>query len=60
VQLVELSNLVVGIRLFNQEIGKGGAGLLKVVELLNNDAASIKELIFHEVEDISEQCEKYS
>lgn len=30
IQLVELSNLVIGIRLFNQEIGKGGSGLLKV------------------------------
>lgn len=59
VQLVELSNLVVGIRLFNQEIGKGGAGLLKINELLSSDSGSVKELIFREVEDITEQCEKY-
>ena len=33
-QLVELSNLVVGIRLFNQEIAKGGAGLTSIATLL--------------------------
>ena len=42
VQLVELSNLVIGIRLFNQEIGKGGAGLLKVIDLLNNEAGPVQ------------------
>ena len=41
--------------MFNQEIGKGGAGLLKINELLNNDSAEVKELIFREVEDITEQ-----
>ena len=56
VQLVELANLVVGIRIFNQEIGKGGAGLLKVNELLSNDSTSIKDLIYREVDDITEQC----
>lgn len=59
VQLVELSNLVIGIRLFNQEIGKGGSGLLKVGELLDNAAALTKEQIFREVEDVTELCEKY-
>ena len=48
--------MVIGIRLFNQEIGKGGSGLLKVSELLSNDSTSIKEMIFKEVEDITEQC----
>lgn len=59
IQLVELSNLVIGIRLFNQEIGKGGSGLLKASELLNNEASAIKEEVFREVEDITEQCERY-
>jgi len=49
----------VGIRLFNQEIGKGGAGLLKVHELLANDSTQIKEEVFREVEEITEQGEKY-
>ena len=44
-----------GIRLFNQEIGKGGAGLLKVHELLANDSTQIKEEVFREVEEITEQ-----
>ena len=34
--------------------------MLKVSELLNNDSTSIKDLIFQEVEDITEQCEKYT
>lgn len=46
---MELSNLVIGIRLFNQEIGKGGSGLLKVSDLLNNEASAIKAEIFREV-----------
>lgn len=50
---------MIGIRLFNQEIGKGGSGLLKASELLNNEASAIKEEIFREVEDITEQCERY-
>jgi hypothetical protein len=44
-----LSNLVIGIRLFNQEIGKGGSGLLRVGDLLNIDAVGTKEQIFNEV-----------
>jgi hypothetical protein len=52
--------LVVGIRLFNKEIGKGGSGLLGLGDLLNVDALSVKEESFKEVEDVTEQCEKYS
>lgn len=59
IQLVELSNLVIGIRLFNQEIGKGGSGLLKASELLNNQAQNVREEVFKEVEDVTELCEKY-
>jgi hypothetical protein len=31
-QLAEMANIVLGIRLFNKEIGKGGAGLGDVDE----------------------------
>jgi len=34
-ELVEMSNLIIGIRLFNQEIGKGGASLTPVEQLVN-------------------------
>jgi len=34
-QLAELSNLVIGIRLFNKEIKKGGASLSSVEELVD-------------------------
>jgi len=35
-QLVELSNLVIGIRLFNKEINKGGSSLASVKELVEH------------------------
>lgn len=50
---MELSNLVVGIRLFNQEIGKGGAGLFKVEDILNAHSGSLREEAFQELEEIS-------
>jgi hypothetical protein len=54
-QLVELANLVIGIRLFNQEIAKGGAGLAKITALLNFESRGIKDLAYKELEDITEQ-----
>lgn len=34
-QLLELSNIVLGIRLFNKEIDKGGVGLMTFEELID-------------------------
>lgn len=51
---------MIGIRLFNQEIGKGGAALLKVNELLENGSTEAKLEIFREVEEVTEQAEKYA
>ena len=40
-QLCELSNLVIGIRLFNKEIVKGGTSLTKVTELIEHEARNL-------------------
>lgn len=44
-QLVELSNLVIGIRLFNKEIGKGGISLTSFNDLLNYNGRDILDHI---------------
>jgi len=44
-QLVELSNLVIGIRLFNKEIGKGGVSLTSFNDLLNYNGRDILDHI---------------
>lgn len=40
-QLCELSNLVIGIRLFNKEIVKGGTSLTKVSDLIEHAARNL-------------------
>lgn len=40
-QLVELANLVVGIRLFNKEIGKGGLSLNPISNLTNHEGRNL-------------------
>lgn len=44
--MVELANLVIGIRLFNQEIAKGGAGLKRTGELLDIQSKYIRDKAF--------------
>ena len=44
-QLHELANIVLGIRLFNREIGKGGAGLPTVEEDVYQAVLELKEAI---------------
>lgn len=40
-QLCELSNIVIGIRLFNREIGKGGVGLESFHDIVNHPARAL-------------------
>ena len=40
-QLCELSNIVIGIRLFNRDIGKGGVGLESFLDIINHPARSL-------------------
>jgi len=59
-QLVELSNLVIGIRLFNKEIGKGGVTLPPMQELLEHAGRELLDRIRKEVIDIIEHCDDYT
>ena len=43
--MVELANLVVGIRLFNKEIGKGGLSLNPITNLTDNDGRKLPDII---------------
>lgn len=40
-QLVELSHLVIGIRLFNKEIGKGGISLASLDDVVEQHSESL-------------------
>lgn len=44
-QLVELANLVIGIRLFNKKIGKGGVSLSSLEDLSKYPARELPEQI---------------
>jgi hypothetical protein len=59
-QLNELANIVHGIRLFNQEIGKGGAGLDDTVNLAVSEVTALFHKLQGEVEELSEQCQQYT
>mmetsp|Transcript_8344 Transcript_8344/g.12308 ORF Transcript_8344/g.12308 Transcript_8344/m.12308 type:complete len:627 (+) Transcript_8344:12-1892(+) len=59
-QLMELSNIVVGIRLYNKETGKGGAGLASFEQLVNNSARELLTEINNEVVSTVEACEDYT
>lgn len=59
-QLKELSNIVMGIRLFNREIGKGGAGMtirvIDVQDLLQDVLSTLSQVI----EEEGEICNQYT
>lgn len=59
-QLCELSNIVIGIRLFNRDIGKGGVGLESFNEIINHPARGLIDDLNVEVTDIMEQSDKYT
>ena len=59
-QLCELSNIVIGIRLFNRDIGKGGVGLESFNEIINHPARDLINDLNIEVADIMEQSDKYT
>jgi hypothetical protein len=59
-QLCELSNIVIGIRLFNRDIGKGGVGLESFLEIINHPARDLIKDLNEEVADIMEQSDKYT
>jgi len=61
-QLCELANIVQGIRLFNQNIGKGGAGLESFEDLVSivGKEGGLSEECTTEVYEVVGICENYS
>lgn len=59
-QLSELSNLVLGIRLFNKEIGKGGASLPAVESLMNSLSREFLEAVDAHMKDVGQLIEDYT
>lgn len=58
--MVELANIVVGIRLFNKEIGKGGIGLESFEQLVNHPSRELSNTVYSEVLNAVEECDDYS
>ena len=56
-QLMELSNIVVGIRLYNKETGKGGVGLESFEQLVSHPSRELINQINREVISTVELCE---
>lgn len=56
-QLMELSNIVIGIRLYNKETGKGGVGLESFEQLVSHPSRELINLINREVVNTVETCE---
>lgn len=51
-----MSNLIIGIRLFNQEIGKGGASLALINDLVNYEGRRLHHLTAKELQEVTELC----
>ncbi len=58
-QLGELTNIVLGIRIFNKDIGKGGADLTDVENVCVKDADDLLSKLEAKLEDCNTQCEEY-
>lgn len=56
-QLMELSNIVVGIRLYNKETGKGGVGLESFEQLVSHPSRELINQVNREVISTVELCE---
>jgi len=59
-QLHELANIVLGIRLFNRSIGKGGIGIVDFPALARARIKEFLQLTGTELENISTLCDQYS
>ena len=59
-QLCELSNIIIGIRLFNKEIKKGGVGLESFEDLINHSGRSLLGTLNQEISEVIEQCDNYT
>ena len=59
-QLAELTNLVLGVRLFNKEIGKGGKDLEDVSTLIGTRCAKLYQEIQEYLAESKEKCNDYT
>ena len=59
-QLTELSSIVLGIRLFNREIGRGGAGLRDLTVTSFNKVATFNEQVQKDLAEVAELCQGYT
>eukprot|EP00448_Togula_jolla_P008310 CAMPEP_0170607356 /NCGR_PEP_ID=MMETSP0224-20130122/21010_1 /TAXON_ID=285029 /ORGANISM="Togula jolla, Strain CCCM 725" /LENGTH=638 /DNA_ID=CAMNT_0010932515 /DNA_START=55 /DNA_END=1972 /DNA_ORIENTATION=- len=60
-QLQELAGIVLGIRLFNQHQGKGGAGLPPAEQPSDRlEALALLELVQKEAEEVGDVCQAYA
>lgn len=51
---------MIGIRLFNRDIGKGGVGLESFVDIINHPARTLLNDLNNEVAEIMERSDKYT
>jgi hypothetical protein len=54
-----MASIVLGIRLFNREVGKGGAGLVHVEEEAFTQAHDLNDQLEHEIADVEDLCLQY-
>ncbi|ETW00015.1 hypothetical protein H310_07455 [Aphanomyces invadans] len=59
-QLKELASIVGGIRLFNKEIGKGGAGIGLTLDTIRNNVTNVSKLAAEEVEEANVAATEYT
>ncbi|KAL4103112.1 hypothetical protein PRIC1_006847 [Phytophthora ramorum] len=59
-QLDELMRIVEGIRLFNKELGKGGAGIPASARDIQDNVAALAKLVRDEARDANEICTQYT
>lgn len=59
-QLEELMRIVEGIRLFNKELGKGGAGISVSVDFIQENVSTLAQMIKDEVAECNDVCSQYT
>eukprot|EP00949_MAST-11_sp_MAST-11-sp1_P001468 g1468.t1 len=59
-QLSELASIVLGIRLFNREIGKGGAGIKDIASLATAEVKDLVQILQGESDRLSSLCQDYA
>jgi hypothetical protein len=59
-QLNDLCNIIMGIRLYNAEVGKGGIGLMTFSDLKNHFTSDLLNSVNEYHLKISRMCEKYT